>query len=85
MNERMVRKTEKDATGTVVALSGDFGIVEATTAITHIEGGMAYLVPLDHGGSARIGVVHGSDGKYLRASWDDSDRNNLLDLPDLGG
>lgn len=81
----MVRKTEKDADGTIVALSGDFGIVETTTAITHIEGGMDYLVALETGGTARVGVVHGAAGKYLRCNWDGTARNNLLDLPDLGG
>lgn len=83
MAERPVYRTGKDRFGNIVTLAGAFGTVSHTDAISDIEhGAEVYFVPFDGGGGAAIQVAEGQFGKYLRASWDGQQRNNLVDLPD---
>lgn len=84
MADRAVYKSGKDRDGDITSLCGSmFGSVPKATAISHIESGLhSYHVPLTNGTKARIDVVPGASGKYLRTNWDGTTRNNLDDLPD---
>lgn len=83
MADRAVYRTTKDQFGNIVALWGEFGTVGHLQAIGDIErGAERYWVPLNGGSGAMIEVANGPQGKYLRANWDNSGRNNLVELPD---
>ena len=84
MADRAVYRTTKDQFGNIVALWGEFGTVPFREAIEAIERGIErYWVPLTGGSGAMIEVGAGAHGKYLRANWDQTGRNNLIDLPDV--
>ncbi len=88
MADRPVRKTRKDDDGDIRALCDDgsswsprlkFG------AILDIESGLhTYYVPWNDGRTEIKVVIDSSvkDGKYLRTDHDDTNKNNLDDLPD---
>jgi hypothetical protein len=83
--DRAIRQSRKDGDGDILAI-GDAGQywspVLKADAINHIESGThRYYVPWVSG-STWIRVVHGATGKYLRTDRDDTERNNLDDLPD---
>lgn len=83
MVDRAVYRSGKDGAGDITSLCGNFGTVPKATAIQEIEYGLhRYHVPLSNGSQARIEVVNGATGKYLRTNWDGTTRNNLDDLPD---
>lgn len=83
MPDRAVYQSAKDEWGNIVSLCGPFGRASHVDVIAHIEGGLEhYYIPLDDGSGRPIEVVDGPMGKYLRANWDGSPRNNLVDLPD---
>lgn len=84
MADRPVYETRKDNWGNIVVLGGDFGAIGYLDAISEIERGLErYFVPLQGGAQAPVEVRQGAQGKYLRANWDRTERNNLVDLPDL--
>ena len=83
MADRAVYRTSKDQFGNIVALWGEFGTVSHLDAIDDIEHGVErYWVPLNGGAGSIVEVAAGAHGKYLRTNWDNSGRNNLVDLPD---
>lgn len=84
MADRAVYRTDKDNFGNIVALAGEFGTVSHLDAIADIELGVErYWVPLTGGSGAIVEVSAGPHGKYLRSNWDQSGRNNLIDLPNV--
>ncbi|MEP6481771.1 MAG: DUF3892 domain-containing protein [Rhodoglobus sp.] len=84
MPDRAVYRTAKDQFGNIITLWGEFGSVAHTDAIADIEQGLErYWVPLEGGSGSIIEVAQGGYGKYLRANWDKTQRNNLVDLPDV--
>lgn len=85
MTDRAVRKTAKDEEGDILALCNDGSIWsprQKADAIRDIESGThTYYVPWKSG-RTEIHVVNGPTGKYLRTDKDNTERNNLDDLPD---
>ena len=85
MADRAVRKTRKDRDGDILALcnNGDFWSPRSKQdAINDIELGLhTYHVPWTNGRTV-IRVVNGASGKYLRTDRDNTQKNNLDDLPD---
>ena len=85
MSDRSVRNTGKDSDGDITKLC-DPGAAWSprlkADAIRDIEGGIhTYHVPWTSG-RTEIRVVNGPTGKYLRTDHDNTNRNNLDDLPD---
>ncbi len=84
--ERAVFKTAKDSDGDITALcqSGQtWSPRRKADAIRDIENGLyQYHVPMKSGAKTPIRVVNGPTGKYLRTDWDQTERNNLDELPD---
>ena len=88
MADRPVRQSGKDADGDITALcngESEWSPRRKLDAIQDIESGdHTYHVPWKSG-RTEIKVVKDSsvkDGKYLRTDRDDTDKNNLDDLPD---
>ncbi|RMB08185.1 DUF3892 domain-containing protein [Eilatimonas milleporae] len=85
MADRPVSRTGKDSDGDITSLCnpGDFWSPrKKDDAINDIESGVhTYYVPWTSGRTP-IRVVNGASGKYLRTDRDQTDRNNLNDLPD---
>ncbi len=85
MADRAVRKTRKDLEGDITALcnDGDFWSPRLKhDAINDIEHGVhTYHVPWNTG-RTEIRVVNSPRGKYLRTDRDNTQKNNLDDLPD---
>lgn len=88
MADRAVHKTRKDSTGDITALCNDgqpWSPRSKSDAIRDIEQGIhTYHVPWQSG-RTEIRVVRDpsvSGGKYLRTDRDQTDKNNLDDLPD---
>lgn len=85
MADRAVRKTRKNDEGDITALCDDgayWSPRSKADAIADIDsGGHTYHVPWTSG-RTEIRVVNGPKGKYLRTDRDDTERNNLDDLPD---
>lgn len=83
---RIVTRTGKDPSdGTITTLCGDaasWSPQPAADAIRDIEAGIQYITVGPRGVTTGIHVVDGPNGKYLRTDWDNTDRNNLEDLPD---
>ena len=86
--ERAVIQTGKDRDGDITSLcypGQHWSPRNKADAIRDIESTQyAYHVPMKSGNKAPIRVVNGPTGKYLRTDWDDTDRNNLNELPDCG-
>lgn len=85
MADRAVRKTRKNDEGDITALcdSGAYWSPRSKAdAIADIESGAhTYHVPWPTG-RTEIRVVKGPKGKYLRTDRDQTEKNNLDDLPD---
>lgn len=85
MADRPVRKTGKDKDGDITSLCNEgssWSPRSKSAAISDIESGAnTYHVPWKSGKTA-IRVVSGPNGKYLRTDRDDTNKNNLDDLPD---
>jgi hypothetical protein len=83
--KRTVRQIKKDEDGDIIALCDNAELWSPRykqDAIIDIENSThTYYVPWI-GGSTEIRVVNGTKGKYLRTDKDNSDRNNLEELPD---
>lgn len=84
MTARPVRKTGKNADGDITSLCDDsWGSRLKSDAIHDIEHGIhSYYVPWTTGTTAIRVVNDRVVGKYLRTDRDNSDKNNLLELPD---
>ncbi len=86
MIERAVYKTGKDKDGDITSLcnsSEPWSPRKKADAIADIESGFySYYVPWKGGKKTVIRVVNGRNGKYLRTDYDDTEKNNLDDLPD---
>ena len=84
MADRAVRKTGKDRDGDITSLCDDNAAWSPrmkADAIKDIENKVhTYHVPWNSG-RTDIRVVNGPTGKYLRTDKDDTERNNLDDLP----
>jgi len=85
MADRPVRKTGKDKDGDITSLcnaGSSWSPRSKSGAISDIECGThTYHVPWKSG-KTNIRVVNGPNGKYLRTDSDDTNKNNLDDLPD---
>ena len=85
MADRAVRQSRKDENGDILALcnAGEFWSPRSKgDVINDIELQLhTYYVPWVSG-RTEIRVVNGAHGKYLRTDRDQTQRNNLDDLPD---
>lgn len=85
MADRAVRKTGKDKDGDITSLCDDgvsWSPRRKADAISDIKNGVhTYHVPWKSG-RTEIRVVNGAHGDYLRTDRDNTEKNNLLDLPD---
>lgn len=85
MADRPVTQTRKDGEGDILALCNPGSPwsprkkYDAIYDIEHRE--HRYYVPWSDGTNTLIRVVNGPTGKYLRTDKDDTQRNNLDDLP----
>ena len=87
MDGRDVYKTRKETDGDILALCNDdesWSPREKASAIFDIELNIhKYFVPLPNGKRTSIEVVDDkAKGRYLRTKRDDTEHNNLNDLPD---
>lgn len=84
--ERAVLQTGKNNDGDITALCNrgqSWSPRAKADAIRDIESQLySYHVPMKDGSKTPIHVVNGKYGKYLRTNWDNTDKNNLDDLPD---
>lgn len=85
MADRAVHQARHDSDGDVTAL-GSPGATWSPRlkwdVINDIESGLhTYYVPWKIAGRTEIRVVDGPNGKYLRTDRDNTERNNLDDLP----
>ena len=79
MLERIINNTKKKENGTITHVVGNWGCVSVSEAVVHIENGLyAYFT----GGSkrAKVIVVNGANGKYLRSTPDATTLNNLEEI-----
>ena len=85
MADRAVTHTRKDEDGDITALCNPGQVWSPrfkSGAIRDIELMIhSYYVPWPDGKRTTIRVVEGETGKYLRTDRDDTDKNNLDDLP----
>jgi hypothetical protein len=85
MSIREVRNTGKDSDGDITKLCDPgqpWSPRSKADAIRDIDSGThSYFVPWKSG-RTEIKVVNGVNGKYLRTNRDNTNRNNLDDLPD---
>ena len=86
MTDRAVTETCKDSDGDILALckpNQAWSPRKKAGAINDIESGLhTYYVPWKSG-RTEIRVVNDKDkGKYLRTDRDNTEKNNLDDLPD---
>lgn len=85
MADRAIRRTGKDSDGDITSLcnSGDYWSPRLKNdAIYDIKtGAHTYYVPWKSG-RTEIRVVNGQNGKYLRTDHDQTEKNNLDELPD---
>ena len=85
MARRSVTHTRKDKDGDIVALCNPGASWSPRLkwgAISDIENGdHRYSVPWSEG-ATDIHIANGPTGKYLRTDRDNTERNNLDDLPD---
>lgn len=86
MADRAVTQARHDSDGDVTAIGNPDASWSPRLkwdAINDIESGLhTYYVPWKIAGRTEIRVVHGPTGKYLRTDRDDTERNNLDDLPE---
>ena len=85
MSDRAVRKVKKDRDGDIIALCDDnaaWSPRSSSAAIRDIESRIhTYFVPWQSG-RTEIRVVDGLTGKYLRTDRDNTEMNNLDELPE---
>jgi hypothetical protein len=86
MADRAVTQARHDSDGDITAI-GDQGASWSPRlkwdAINDIESGLhTYYVPWKIAGRTEIRVVQGPTEKYLRTDRDNTERNNLDDLPE---
>jgi len=85
MADRAVTQTGKDSDGDITGLCNPSAVWSPrrkADAISDIENGLhTYHVPWTTG-RTEIRVVNGPNGKYLRTDRDNTQKNNLDDLPD---
>lgn len=87
MADRQVTHSGKDADGDILCLCNHgetwWSPRKKADAIRDIENGdHSYYVLWAGGHRTNIRVVNGPTGKYLRTDRDNTNRNNLDDLPD---
>lgn len=82
MTDYQVLRSGKNTAGDITKLCGDWGSVSKADAITLINLGHRFYVPLTNGSVVFVSVVQGQTGPYLRTNWDGTQRNNLDDLQD---
>ena len=86
MADRQVSQTRKDRYGDILALcypGKDWSPRQNPDAIRDIESHLhTYYVIWPEGKRTEVRVVNGPAGKYLRTDRDNTERNNLDDLPD---
>tara|TARA_R110001606_G_scaffold344742_1_gene493508 strand:+ start:8214 stop:8477 length:264 start_codon:yes stop_codon:yes gene_type:complete len=86
MAKRYVRQTGKDKDGDITRLcnSGhEWAPRSKANAISDIDSGThEYWVNWTNSPETKIHVVNGTNGKYLRTDRDNTNQNNLDDLPD---
>ena len=85
MIERQVTATRKDDDGDIIALCNDekwWSPRSKANAIKDIENDDYEYYVKTGNVKTDIHVVDGPSGKYLRTNPDDTDNNNLDDLPD---
>ncbi len=83
MADRAVYRTGKNTDGDITSLcsNASWSPRNKRDAINDIESGVhTYHVPWK-GGRTEIRVVDGRPGEYLRTDADNTEKNNLLDLP----
>ena len=85
MADRAVYKTGKDRDGNITKLCNQnqsWSPRSKANVISDIESRThTYYVPWENG-RTEIRVTNAASGKYLRTDKDNTDRNNLGDLPD---
>jgi hypothetical protein len=86
MADRPIRQARHNADGDITRI-GNIGQwwspVAKADAIADIESGTHhYYVPWQNSPYTDIRVVNGPNGKYLRTDRDNTERNNLDDLPE---
>lgn len=86
MTRRQVKQTGKGSGGGITSLCNQgqmWSPRSKANAISDIESHLhSYYVSWPNGPTTDVHVVEGPTGKYLRTDRDNTDRNNLLDLPD---
>ena len=86
MADRGVHQARHDSDGDITALGApgaDWSPRLKQDVITDIElGSHRYYVPWKNDPATWIHVVNGPTGKYLRTDRDNTERNNLDDLPE---
>lgn len=86
MARRQVTHTGKGSGGEIASLcnrAAHWSPRFKTAAITDIESRThSYFVSWPTGPTTDVHVANGPTGKYLRTDRDNTERNNLLDLPD---
>ncbi|PWG61182.1 DUF3892 domain-containing protein [Sediminicurvatus halobius] len=86
MSDRHVTRSKKGRDGDILALCNPGALWSPrpkADAIRDIESrAHTYYVTGEGGTRVSIHVVNGLSGKYLRTDPDNSERNNLDDLPD---
>lgn len=86
MPRREVTRTDKDKDGDIIALCNPnqrWSPREKHDAISDIDNDIhEYYVKPSCYPEAKISVVKGNKGKYLRSNWDGTKKNNLKKLPD---
>ena len=82
MANRRVTRTGKDYDGDITALCGEWGRASKREAIRDIEYGWHYYYVQDfYGRRAKVLVVTGPTGKYLRTDPNSLCSDNLDNLP----
>lgn len=85
MADRRVRQSKKDQDGDIIALCNRgelWSPRRKSDAISDIKSGVHRYFVREAGEGARVRVVQGSSGEYLRTDADESSANNLDNLPD---
>ena len=86
MVARRVTHSQKDPHHNVVALcnpDADWSPRQSHEVINDIEAGLhSYYVEWPSGKRTGIHLVNGPNGKYLRTDHDDTQQNNLDELPE---
>ncbi|MFJ4174701.1 DUF3892 domain-containing protein [Microbacterium sp. NPDC089696] len=76
-----VTGASKTDSGDVVSICGpQLNAISVTTAMQMIQLGHDFFVPLTDGSRAKIEIVRGANGPYLRTNWDGTQANNLDSL-----